>query len=120
MNSFRVFTQRLRPAFPIAAASRMSTQELVSAYAPSVLKGLAVAGVGGVVISQLVMRKAEADSGEPKKIFGRPGPSFTRLTLESSEDVTHNTKRLRFALPSEDAVSGLPLTCKSPHRRPSQ
>lgn len=58
------------------------------------------------------MSKANADSGEPRKIFGRPGPSFTRLTLESSEEVNHNTKRLRFALPSENAITGLPLTCK--------
>lgn len=107
MNSFRIFSQRLRPAFN----GRMSTQELVSAYGPTVFKGLAVAGVGGAVLSQL-MRRAEAESGEPKKIFGRAGPSFTRLTLENAEDVNHNTKKLRFALPSENAVSGLPLTCE--------
>ena len=107
MNSFRILSQRLRPAFD----GRMSTQELVSAYGPTVFKGLAVAGVGAAAISQL-MRRAEAESGEPKKIFGRAGPSFTRLTLENAEDVNHNTKRLRFALPSENAVSGLPLTCE--------
>lgn len=90
----------------------MSTQELVSTYGPSMLKGLAVAGIGGAAISQLMMKKADADSGAPKNIFGRAGPSFTRLTLESSEEVNHNTKRLRFALPSEDAITGLPLTCK--------
>lgn len=107
MNSFRIFSQRLRPAF----TGRMATQELVSAYGPTVFKGLAVAGIGGAVLSQL-MRKADAESGEPKKIFPRPGPSFTRLTLEKSEDVNHNTKRLRFALPEENAVTGLPLTCE--------
>lgn len=107
MNSFRIFSQRLRPALN----GRMATQELVSAYGPTVFKGLAVAGIGGAVISQL-MRKADADSGEPKKIFPRPGPSFTRLTLEKAEDVNHNTKRLRFALPEENAVTGLPLTCE--------
>ncbi|ROV94805.1 hypothetical protein VMCG_08901 [Cytospora schulzeri] len=88
----------------------MSTQELVTTYGSSVLKGLAVAGIGGAVISQLMMKKADAESSEPKKVFGRAGPSFTRLTLESSEEVNHNTKRLRFALPSEDAITGLPLT----------
>ncbi|KAG6360959.1 hypothetical protein INS49_012027 [Diaporthe citri] len=105
MNSFRIFSQRLRPALN----GRMATQELVSAYGPTVFKGLAVAGIGGAVITQL-MRKADAESGEPKKIFPRPGPSFTRLTLEKAEDVNHNTKRLRFALPEENAVTGLPLT----------
>lgn len=114
MNSFRIFTQRLRPAFTTTTTTtgRMSTQELVNTYGSSVFKGLAVAGIGGVVFSQFMMKKADADSGVPKKVFGRAGPSFTRLTLESSEEVNHNTKRLRFALPSEDAVTGLPLTCK--------
>ncbi|KAL1855246.1 hypothetical protein Daus18300_011152 [Diaporthe australafricana] len=87
----------------------MATQELVSSYGPTVFKGLAVAGAGGLVLSQLT-KKAEAESGAPKKIFPRAGPSFTRLTLEKTEDVNHNTKKLRFALPDENAVSGLPLT----------
>ncbi|KAK2608092.1 hypothetical protein N8I77_006726 [Diaporthe amygdali] len=105
MNPFRIFTQRLRPALN----GKMATQELVSTYGSTVVKSLAVAGIGGAVLSQF-MRKAEAESGEPKKIFPRPGPSFTRLTLEKAEDVNHNTKRLRFALPGENDVSGLPLT----------
>jgi hypothetical protein len=106
MNSFRILSQRLRPAIN----GKMSTQELVSAYGPTLFKGIAVAGIGGAVLSQL-MRKADAESGEPKKIFPRAGPSFTRLTLEKSEDVNHNTKRLRFSLP-DNASSGLPLTCE--------
>ncbi|POS77741.1 oxidoreductase NAD-binding domain-containing protein [Diaporthe helianthi] len=104
MNSFRIFTQRLRPALN----GTMSTQELVTAYGPTVFKGIAAAGIGGAVLSQL-MRKADADSGESKKMFPRPGPSFTRLTLENSEDVNQNTKRLRFSLP-DNATTGLPLT----------
>lgn len=43
---------------------------------------------------------------DPKKIF-TSGFSFQDLKLESSEAVNHNTKRLRFALPEKDAVSGL-------------
>lgn len=119
MNSFRIFTQRLRPAFITTAStntSRMSTQELINTYGSSVFKGLAVAGIGGVVLSKLIMTRAHAESGEPKKVFGRAGPTFTRLTLESSEEINHNTKRLRFALPSDDAITGLPLTCEFAQR----
>lgn len=46
----------------------------------------------------------DAKSG-PKKIF--PGSGFTELKLESAEMVNHNVKKLRFALPDKDAVSGL-------------
>lgn len=42
------------------------------------------------------------------------GPAFFSLALESSEQVNHNTKRLRFKLPEADAVSGLSMTCWSP------
>jgi len=41
---------------------------------------------------------------------GGVGFPFMSLPLESAEMVTHDTKRLRFRLPSPDAVSGLPLT----------
>jgi cytochrome-b5 reductase len=53
---------------------------------------------------------AAAPSSPPPKVFGR-GPSFIALPLESSEQVNHNTKKLRFKLPTPDSVSGLPLTC---------
>ncbi|KAK6949098.1 hypothetical protein Daesc_009171 [Daldinia eschscholtzii] len=52
---------------------------------------------------------AYADSGAPKKAFGS-GPAFLSLELESTEAVNHNTKRLRFKLPTPDTVSGLTLT----------
>ncbi|KAI9731145.1 MAG: hypothetical protein M1834_005338 [Cirrosporium novae-zelandiae] len=50
-----------------------------------------------------------ADSGrkEPPKTFA--GGWFKDLKLQSVEQVNHNTKRLRFQLPEEDAISGLPL-----------
>lgn len=56
---------------------------------------------------------AESPAKEGKKIFGRTGPVFTRLALQRSEEVNHNTKKLSFKLPGEGDVSGLPLTCKS-------
>lgn len=64
-------------------------------------------------MSKLMIHNASADSGAPTKVFGG-GPAFVSLPLESSEQVNHNTKRLRFKLPQRDAVSGLSLTCKTP------
>lgn len=58
-----------------------------------------------------------ADTSEPMKTF-TGGPAFLSLSLESTELVNHNTRRLRFSLPDKDAVSGLPLTCKSLHALP--
>lgn len=51
-------------------------------------------------------RTAHADSPSgPKRIF--PGSGFTTLKLESAEMVNHNVKRLRFALPESDSITGL-------------
>ena len=65
------------------------------------------------------------------KIFPKPGPTkpaegafkggdqgFLSLKLENVETVSHNTKKLRFALPDPDMVSGLMVTCKSLHSAP--
>ncbi|GME66140.1 Oxidoreductase FAD/NAD(P)-binding protein [Neofusicoccum parvum] len=41
-------------------------------------------------------------------VFGSFNPTYLRL--ESTEDVSHNTKRLRFALPHPTDQTGLPLT----------
>lgn len=126
MATFRILTRAARPTtnfFTSSAAASYSTvprrmsgaEDVFRAYGPTVLKGLAVAGVGGAIISQFTMSTADADSPnkEGKKIFGRAGPVFTRLALESSENVNHNTKKLSFKLPGEGDISGLPLTCKS-------
>jgi cytochrome-b5 reductase len=56
---------------------------------------------------------AESPTQPPQKIFSRFfGQS---LRLENSENVNHNTKRLRFAFPNPEAQSGLTLTCIYPH-----
>lgn len=49
---------------------------------------------------------------QPPTVFGTFRPRHLRL--ESVQDLNHNTKRLRFALPNPDDLSGLPLTCTSP------
>lgn len=133
MNSFRIFSRVARPATQTAfftssashteaaartARRRMSgAEELIRTHGITVFKGLAVAGVSGAIISRFMMNSADAEApgaaeGKAKTIFGRAGPVFTSLALQSAEDVNHNTKRLRFALPAEEDVSGLPLTCE--------
>lgn len=76
---------------------------------------IAAGGIGLGILSQILVGRASAESGAPPKVFGA-GPAFVSLPLESSEDVNHNTKRLRFKLPQRDSVSGLSLTCEA---RPS-
>ncbi|KAF4991834.1 hypothetical protein FGRMN_7552 [Fusarium graminum] len=51
---------------------------------------------------------ASAESNAPQKIF-KGGFASVKLPLHSSEDESHDTKRLRFKLPQETATSGLPL-----------
>ncbi|KAM0325911.1 hypothetical protein ACHAQA_007214 [Verticillium albo-atrum] len=75
----------------------------------TVITTLAIGGIGLGIFSKLVIGNAHAESGTPQKVFGS-GPAFVSLPLESSEQVNHNTKRLRFRLPNENAVSGLSLT----------
>ncbi|OHE93848.1 oxidoreductase NAD-binding domain-containing protein [Colletotrichum orchidophilum] len=70
---------------------------------------VAAGGIGLAAYSRLFVNSASAESTAPPKVFGA-GPAFVSLSLESSEDVNHNTKRLRFKLPQREAVSGLSLT----------
>jgi hypothetical protein len=79
----------------------------------TVLTTVLAGGIATGIYSKFIMRQVHADSGpKPKKVLGG-GPAFLSLPLESSEMVSGDTKRLRFKLPTEDDVSGLPLTCKS-------
>lgn len=41
-----------------------------------------------------------------------PAQGFTKLKLESAEQVNHNVRRLRFELPDRDLVSGLSTVCR--------
>lgn len=95
-------------------------EELLRAHGMTVFKGLALAGVGGVIVSKFMTSTAHAEAPAKeqmagKKVFGRAGPVFTTLSLQSFEKVNHNTKLLRFALPNESDISGLPLTCEYSH-----
>jgi cytochrome-b5 reductase len=73
---------------------------------------LASVAIGGA--SYALIRNVHADTGSPAKVFGR-GPAMVSLPLESSEQVNHNTKLLRFKLPNDTDISGLSLTCKYFH-----
>ena len=92
----------LNMSFPVA---------LRSARPAPVIATLAAGGIGAGIMAKLLFGNASAESDAPTKIF-KGGPAFVSLPLESAELVNHNTKRLRFKLPQENAVSGLPLTCK--------
>jgi cytochrome-b5 reductase len=48
-------------------------------------------------------------SGEPKKTFTGGDQGFVSLLLEEVETLNHNTKKFRFKLPDDDAVSGLKI-----------
>lgn len=113
----------------MATAAAASATEVLQSHGATIVKGIAVAGVSGVLISKFMMASADAEAPPSngsntamkqqqegiisgKKVFGRPGPVFQSLALQSSEDVNHNTKRLRFKLPGDGDITGLPLTCK--------
>ena len=76
-----------------------------------VITTLAAGGITAGLAYTYLNRNLHADTGEPRKVFGK-GPAFVSLPLESSEVVNHNVKRLRFKLPHEDDISGLSTTCK--------
>ncbi|KAL4785452.1 hypothetical protein BJX76DRAFT_324675 [Aspergillus varians] len=74
---------------------------------------LTVGGIGAYTASTYFNKSALAESpnSTPQKVFGRGGPAFKYLRLQSEENVNHNTKRLRFELPGgENSQSGLRLT----------
>ncbi|KAF1932166.1 ferredoxin reductase-like protein [Didymella exigua CBS 183.55] len=82
----------------------MSALSLRLVRPTAILAGVAIGGT-----SYAFVRSVHADTGAPAKVFGRV-PAFVSLPLESSEQVNHNTKLLRFKLPHDSDVSGLSLT----------
>jgi cytochrome-b5 reductase len=87
----------------------MSTAQLSRLRSPRAA-ALSLAIIGAGVSVYTFSRSVAADTGEPPKMFARFGPKA--LKVVSSEAVNHNTKKLRFEFPRDDAVSGLSLTCK--------
>lgn len=75
----------------------------------------AVTGVGvyAVQYSSTITRTVLAETNEPPMPFAGKF-AYASLPLHSVKAVNHNTKRLLFALPNQDARSGLKLTCMAP------
>ena len=57
--------------------------------------------------------KAAAKRATGNATFKGGDQGFIDLKLESVENVNHNTRKLRFALPDEGDVSGLKVACTS-------
>ncbi|KAJ2989599.1 hypothetical protein NUW58_g3385 [Xylaria curta] len=87
----------------------MATTTILTGRLPAALGTVALASIGIGMYSRYLTSVAHADGGAPPKAFGG-GPAFLSLKLQSTEVVNHNTKRLRFALPTDEHVSGLALT----------
>lgn len=51
--------------------------------------------------------KGKVEGAVGKSAFTGGDQGFISLKLESIENINHNTKKFRFALPEEDQVSGL-------------
>lgn len=68
---------------------------------------LGVAAAGGLYTAYSYMQSPT--SSQPRKVFsGIAG----NLTLQQTEDINHNTKRLRFALPNAQDETGLTVVCR--------
>ena len=86
---------------------------------PLLLGGAVLAAGGGYwYYSQQTDPDARARGGVPaapsgKKAFVGGDQGFVSLKLESVDNVNHNTRKLRFALPEGDDVSGLNIACES-------
>ncbi|KXG47616.1 Riboflavin synthase-like beta-barrel [Penicillium griseofulvum] len=65
-------------------------------------------GIGGYCAQTRLISTAHAESKETYKVFS--GFGFTTLRLQSIKDFNHNTKRLVFEFPDQNATSGLSLT----------
>lgn len=73
---------------------------------------LAVGGAAIGVYASLRRNTVLFDSPIPSMAVFSGGPAIAYLPLESSDQVNHNTKKLRFRLPDSESVSGTALTCK--------
>lgn len=68
---------------------------------------LGIAAAGGIYTAYSYMQGST--SSQPRKIFGGVAGG---LTLQKTEDINHNTKRLRFAFPNAQDETGLTVVCK--------
>ena len=87
------------------------------------LLGVAVVG-GGAAVYYLTARAPSqpaakrnpplaSDPKSPASTFLGGDQGWIDLKLESVEQINHNTKKFRFALPSKESVSGLHVACRN-------
>ncbi|KAF2758573.1 oxidoreductase NAD-binding domain-containing protein [Pseudovirgaria hyperparasitica] len=111
--------QMFRPIRTLQSHVRRYATEPPARGGPSPLMYAGIAAVGGAgawyyltgnakeqVASKVDAAKSLAGA-ESKKTFTGGDQGFISLKLESVENVNHNTKKFRFHLPEDDAVSGL-------------
>ncbi|KAH0444280.1 hypothetical protein CcaCcLH18_00505 [Colletotrichum camelliae] len=102
IGCFSATQQARRYATEPAAKSSSSSAALIA--------GGAAAAAGGAYYffsGSPAVQKAEAAVGVAPKALTGGDQGFVSLKLEAIENVNHNTKKLRFALPEGDMVSGL-------------
>lgn len=76
--------------------------------AASVAAGYAGSKYYDSTFSHFTQAHAESIPSDAKAALKKvPWKGFTELKLESSEMVNHNVKRLTFALPDEESITGL-------------
>lgn len=68
---------------------------------------LGVAAAGGIYAAYSYLQSST--STQPRKIFSGVAGS---LTLAKTEDINHNTKKLRFTFPNAQDETGLTVVCK--------
>ncbi|KAE8153605.1 hypothetical protein BDV25DRAFT_149154 [Aspergillus avenaceus] len=74
----------------------------------TVFSALAIFGIGAYCTRSYFLQSAHAESNECPVMFS--GLGFTTLRVQSVKAVNHNTKRLVFEFPDQNARSGLSLT----------
>lgn len=76
---------------------------------------VAAGAVAGLAYYWAVLRDVPAaamvNPSPPTKAFKGGDQGFIDLKLVNVQDVNHNTKRFRFALPDKNDVSGLQIAC---------
>ena len=94
-----------------------SSHRGIIAFASIVLVGSA--GTGYLITRRndaraAAQKKPSVTQTEAKKAFTGGEQGFIDLKLDSVDNINHNTKRFRYALPEPEMVSGLQIACKIP------
>lgn len=84
-----------------------------SSSTPWIVAGAAVVSgtLGYNYLGDKRVAHADAPAAE-KKAFTGGDQGFISLKLVEVDSYNHDTKKFKFALPEDDMVSGLPVTCK--------